>query len=243
MKKKIDVCLTTKQPVPVWWLSQVKHFLPYEQIIIDQTSPLGKARQQCIHQVQTEWFLFLDDDVIIDRSFFPMLTQYLKEDVGAISGRENLIGFGRCWDKVINDLRQSAGVQDLKQGERGTTVCCIMKTVLVKDWFPSPPELNAYEDYALTQHVLSKGYKWLIVPTPTAKHISWSWFMIPRKCFWNGKGIKKTHTARQQIRLLKRLMLSLAYFSKLLIRRRVGLRVFIYALYHNAWAVIGLVLC
>jgi len=239
----VDVCLVTKlqPPIPKWWQEQVARFLPLSRLIVSRSNPLGQARQQCIEKVNTEWFLFLDDDVLIDSNFWPMLTRHLNDDVGAISGRESITGFGERWDRDLNKIRQSAGIQDLKLGERGTTVCCLVRTDLVKDWKPIPADLSAFEDYSLTQHVLRKGFRWLIVPTPSVLHLTWNWLVVPSKCFWCGDGIKKTHAPRDRIRLLKRYVLSLVYFFRIFLKRKISFRGLVYAVYSNLWMILGIV--
>ena len=62
----VDVCIVTKNPEKVLGLiEKLRKSSFVNKIIIETSIPLGLARMRAIRKVSTEWFLFLDDDIII----------------------------------------------------------------------------------------------------------------------------------------------------------------------------------
>lgn len=159
---KIDVCLVTKNSeVSHVWKRGLKH-LPLNKLIVETSSPLGQARAKTIQKVETEWFAFIDDDVYITKNWFQQLTRHIAPKTGAVHGFMWTIGVEK-WRKIFNGRRPSR-VQRLKKGDRGKTHNTLIKTELVKDWEPSQPDIQWFEDYEITKHVLAKGYDWLLIP-------------------------------------------------------------------------------
>jgi len=191
MKKlrKIDVCLVTKNNV-----NTIKglQYIPLNKLIIERTKPLGLARMRAIQKVSTEWFAFIDDDVLILPKWFESLTKFIDKDIGAIQGIMRTYGFGEDMDKELFlwELKNNKKIESINIGERGFTHNTLIRTVLVRDWKPSRSDLSAFEDYELTQHVLEKGFKWLIIPNFRALHYK-TWRELWTGTVWAIKGWKK----------------------------------------------------
>lgn len=186
---KIDVCIVTKTDYPPN-LENVKRHVPFNNIIIEQTEPIAIARMNAIKKVQTEFFLFIDDDVVLLENWIPgALNQMLnKPEIGAIHGRQIPYGFGKdvfnylkihYWEKTIEQ----------KKGERGYTDNVLLRTESVRDWIPVRRDLVSWEDYDICQHVLRKGLKWLSQPVK-AYHLR-TWRKLFKNAVWNGKGWKQ----------------------------------------------------
>ena len=54
--------------------------------IITEKGSRGKARERGIREAETEWFMFIDSDVILCKDWFKKASRYIGEDVGAIWG-------------------------------------------------------------------------------------------------------------------------------------------------------------
>ena len=52
--------------------------------IITDKSSRGEARQRGIQEVETEWFMFVDSDVILCEDWFRKASIHIRKDVGAI---------------------------------------------------------------------------------------------------------------------------------------------------------------
>jgi len=176
-------------------------FIPVNNLIIETSTPLALARMRSIQKVKTEWFAFIDDDVEIDENWFETIKPYTKKtDVGATQGSLLIKGLGDKWDNALNS--RTVFQQELKIGERGCTHNTLIRTELVKDWVP-PQNLSAWEDYSLTQHILNKGYRWVVIPTKS--HHTKSWKNIWKNIFWGIKGENEFFPSRKHnlIRIIK----------------------------------------
>lgn len=195
---KIDVCLVTKNNT-----TTIKgiEFIPLNNLIIERSKPLALARKRSIDKVSTEFFSFIDDDVKIDKTWFETIIPYTeKPEIGAIQGNLLIEGLGDKWDSVLN--ARTVLPQELKIGERGCTHNTLIKTDLVKDWIP-PSNLSAWEDYSITQHILKKGYSWVVIPTKSYHTKSWN--KIWKNIFWGIEGENRFFPSRKHnlIRMIK----------------------------------------
>jgi len=164
-------------------------YVPLNNLIVETSSPLGQARARAISKVETSWFAFIDDDAYITREWFHHLLQYVEPDVGAVQGFMWTLGVNRAWSKIYNIEKRPEKPFRLKAGERGKTHNTLIRTGLVEDWKPSIPDLSSWEDYEISQHILAKGYDWIVCPAPAYHVIS------PRKVWhsaiWKAEGWKK----------------------------------------------------
>ncbi len=192
---KIDVCIVTKNNINT--ISGMNH-IPLNKLIIERTKPLGLARMRAIQKVSTEWFAFIDDDVAILPNWFESLAKFIDKDIGAIQGIMREYGLGDNLDKelLLFNIRNNKKKRALNIGERGFTHNTLIRTDLVKDWKPSREDLSAFEDYELTQHVLKKGFNWLIIPNFNALHYK-TLRELWTGTIWGIKGWKKTGNSRK----------------------------------------------
>lgn len=195
---EIDICLVTKNEV-----TTIKgiEYIPYNNLIVETSKPLALARMKAIQKVKTEWFVFIDDDVEIDKTWFEIIIPLVKKkDIGAVQGSLLIKGLGDKWNKVLNS--RTVFPQELKIGERGCTHNTLIRTALVKDWIPSP-NLSSWEDYSLTQHILNKGYSWVVIPTKS--HHKKTWNKIWKNIFWGIEGENRFFPSRKHslIRIVK----------------------------------------
>ena len=176
----IDVCVVTKNGI----LPKGLENIPYKNLIINTSVPLGRARMLAIQDVTLEFFAFIDDDMEIEKGWLEELLPLFKNPkIGAVSGICEYRGLGAKYDEAVNKYRRHR--KYLKRGERGYTHNVIFRTEVVKDWRPSHKELSVYEDYELTQHVLKKGYLWLDTPAKSIHHVSWT--HVGRNARWAGR--------------------------------------------------------
>lgn len=157
--RELDVCLLTRHDPSPDWLNRLS-YLPLRKLIVETSSPLGLARMRAINKVETDWFVFIDDDVFLGPKWFNQLSKLASSDIGVVQGAMHNIGLGH-WDQIGN---RPITPYRLELGDRGFTHNTLIRTDLVRDWKPSHPELSAWEDYEITQHILRKGYDWIVGP-------------------------------------------------------------------------------
>jgi hypothetical protein len=165
--------------------------------------------------VETEWFAFIDDDAIILPSWWQTLSKYIAPKVGAVEG--SYVNLPDVYGDLRNSLKERKMDTEIKLTRRlsireftgrdviiyglnpvrGVLNNVIIRREAVVDWKP-PIKAGAYEDYMITQHVINKGFRWIVVEKPVALH-----GMPPRDKFlrlyssirkglWEGAGIKYT---------------------------------------------------
>lgn len=112
----------------------------------DHTLP--EARQALIERVETDWFLFLDDDVCLRPETLSRLVDSISPLTGAVQVRKarQADGDNAAWSKW--------------RPVRGTTFATLVRTDAV-DGIDIPDEITVLEDEYLRQYVENeRGYLW-----------------------------------------------------------------------------------
>ena len=201
----------------------IKKYFP-DALIIRSNANLAYARHIGIRYVETEWFAFIDDDAIVLPHWFKCLYPFTQhEDVGAVEGgvpfslntfnMRSILSSLSCSNQSVFVKRSIKSVtardaitKGLLHLVRGFTINTLIRTEAVKDWKPNP-YMGAWDDYSITQHVINKGYKWLVMDVPLCIHgggsHSWvdyirAWF---RKGLWHGSSLRYTDIPRNFILL------------------------------------------
>jgi glycosyltransferase involved in cell wall biosynthesis len=131
---------------------------------IQEKGTRGRARQTAIHVVKSEWFMFVDSDVILSKNWFAEAEKLLSDDVGAIWGIE-------IWS-VLKDakvLRMFERVTLKIFEKRGGTHDLLVRRKTVED-IKIPFKLHTYEDGYIKDWINKKGYKVLGVYEPHCIH-------------------------------------------------------------------------
>ncbi|MDH5439027.1 MAG: glycosyltransferase, partial [Candidatus Bathyarchaeota archaeon] len=200
------------------------------------SKPLALARMRAIQKVTTEWFAFVDDDVQIGPDWYKQVSAYITPGVGAVCGRMTERGLGSSWDKAVNEqIRRIRQVTELRRGERGYTHNTLLRTDLVRDWRPSRDDLEAYEDYEITQHILSKGFRWLVVPNVDAWHEK-TWMRVWHNVIWGVEHQAKITSTRK---ILWQFLRTVFQIPHVLLARNFNSRVKVYSIYRKLALVWG----
>jgi glycosyltransferase involved in cell wall biosynthesis len=133
-------------------------------IIVQDKGTRGRARQIAINMVETDWFMFVDSDVILSQDWFAKVEKLIRADVGAIWGIE-----------IWSVLRES---KILKLFERATLKIFEKRgglhDLLIQrkavDGIKIPYNLHTYEDAYIKSWICGKGYKVIGVYEPYCLH-------------------------------------------------------------------------
>lgn len=120
----------------------------WEARIRSKPCSLPKAREMAIELVDTDWFLFLDDDVLISPKYISRHCEAVSPAVGAVQGRK----------ASLREKHNSMWVHS--RSKRGGTHATLVRTSAVRD-VSFPSDLHLLEDEYLRQYVESKGYLWM----------------------------------------------------------------------------------
>ncbi len=116
------------------------------------------AREKGIQQVSTEWFMFVDSDVILGRDWFRKAEKNVKHNVGAVWG-VNIDVVPNVKNKRVLKLQSLIARQCfcLRGGMHDT----LIRREAVEG-IKIPEELHAYEDAYIINWIENKGYKTVI---------------------------------------------------------------------------------
>ncbi len=133
-------------------------------LVMQDRGNRASARQKGLRRVSTEWFMFVDSDVILCEGWFKKAEKYVDKDVGGIWGIE-------VWSTIQSPamlkmfLWITRKIFDLRGGTHDTLV----RTGLVKD-IEIPKGLHVFEDAYIKDWITQKGYKVIACYDPYCIH-------------------------------------------------------------------------
>jgi glycosyltransferase involved in cell wall biosynthesis len=132
--------------------------------VIEDDGTRGSARQKAIALVKSEWFLFVDSDVVLSDGWFAKAEELINDDVGAIWGIE-------VWS-VVKNMKILALYERITWKifeSRGGTHDMLVRRRAVQD-IRIPSHLHTYEDSYIKSWILRKGYKVIAAYEPHCIH-------------------------------------------------------------------------
>jgi len=135
----------------------------------------ARAREKGIQEVSTDWFMFVDSDVLLGRDWFRKAEKNVKGNVGAVWG-VNIDVVPNVKDKRILKLQSLIARQCF--GLRGGMHDTLIRHEAVKG-IRIPEQLHAYEDTYIIKWIEKKGYKTVVGDEVYCLHLkppkNWSW--------------------------------------------------------------------
>jgi len=157
-------------------VSIVKSVFP-TAVVIQTDSNLARQRSLGIMEVDTDWFLFCDDDIEFTKGWYSKIISHGKDNVGALNGRavppyprliKSLYSTNNMWYKT-RERRLASSHRRHPDSQRGLGGNTLIRSDLAVDWEP-PAMLGSFEDHHLRRHITSKGAEWLVVPEAIVWH-------------------------------------------------------------------------
>lgn len=172
----------------------------------------GKARERGIQEVETEWFMFVDSDVILCKDWFKKASRYIREDVGAIWGVDIP---GDVKSKFMTKIlqRMEARVFDI----RGGCHDILIRYDVVKD-IKIPSELHVLEDAYIKEWITAKNYKVIVSYASYCKHYK------TMKSLLSKENRFSTIFELKNIRLVKERLVYAAIFALIWLLHEAGIK-------------------
>jgi glycosyltransferase involved in cell wall biosynthesis len=123
--------------------------------ILREKGTRAKAREVGIRNVETEWFMFVDSDVILCKDWYKKARKYVDSDVGAVWGI-NIDMIPNFKSRIFYKLALHIAKETFKI--RGGMHDTLILHEAVKD-IKIPEYLHAYEDAYIINWVKGKGYR------------------------------------------------------------------------------------
>ena len=133
-------------------------------IILRDRGTRGSARLKGIKHVTTEWFMFVDSDVILCDGWFDKARQFMRKNIGAIWGIERWAGM-----KHPKTLKFFLWITRKIFDIRGGTHDILVRYEAVKD-ITIPKNLHVFEDAYIKEWIEKKGYRVVACYDPYCVH-------------------------------------------------------------------------
>ncbi len=133
-------------------------------IVLQDKGTRASARQKAIGCVKSDWFMFVDSDVVLCDDWFVKARKLISDEVGAIWGIE--IWSVLQGSKFLNLFER---VTMKIFARRGGTHDLLVRTEAVED-IAIPYHLHTYEDSYIRSWIIKKGYKVIAVYDPYCLH-------------------------------------------------------------------------
>jgi len=133
-------------------------------IFVQDEGTRGSARQKAMNEVKSDWFMFVDSDVILSENWFAKAEKLIRSDVGAIWGIE-------IWSvlRQMKILKLFERVTLKIFEKRGGTHDLLVRRKAVEG-IQVPFHLHTYEDAYIKSWICEKGYKVIGVYEPYCFH-------------------------------------------------------------------------
>jgi len=122
------------------------------------------ARELGIRQVKTDWFMFIDSDVVVCKNWYEKALKHIDKTAGAVWGIE-------VWSTIQNQaaLKMFLWITRKIFDLRGGTHDILVRTDLVRD-IQIPKNLHVFEDAYIRDWIARKGYKVIACYNPYCIH-------------------------------------------------------------------------
>ena len=136
--------------------------------IIKTEARHGKAREIGIKNVDTDWFVFIDSDVILRKDWFKRILVHIKggdKQLGAVESN-----FVHHYPEGTPKFPEFKYIVNGKRTDpRALTIVTLIKKEAVED-ITIPDDLPIYEDEFIRRCVEHNGFTWIKVADPTVDH-------------------------------------------------------------------------
>lgn len=138
-------------------------------LIDDSRGTRATARQKGVERVETDYFAFVDSDVILQEQWYALAMAWFANDVGGVSTFPRQLGDEADTQRAVAKLYGLRRVSDLARRKRFDTAAAVIRTEAVRG-IRIPGELQAGEDEYIGRVIQSRGFKAFVVPTPVIYH-------------------------------------------------------------------------
>ncbi len=132
--------------------------------IITESGSRGKAREIGIREVETDWFMFVDSDVVLCEKWFQKAKRYINGDVGAIWGVDIP---GGMTDKFM--ISAFKWMESRVFNIRGGCHDILIRHECVKN-IKIPGELHTLEDAYIKEWITARNYRVIVSYDPYCRH-------------------------------------------------------------------------
>lgn len=129
--------------------------------IVSEPCSLPIARERAIERIETDWFLFLDDDARIEQNYLEVHAGAIAPRIGALQGRktsQTTTSDPEPTPDKTTERHPSAWVHH-RSFRGGTHATLVRHAAVAGVEFPS--DLTVWEDQYLRRYIEAQGYLWV----------------------------------------------------------------------------------
>ena len=172
--KAVDVCVPSLKPLDPDFEGHLRQRIPIHCLLTSDLPGRGRARQDLISRVDTDWFAFVDTDVRLRPNWWDNVCSMVSDHVGAVEGLWSYALTDRTVDNYSRAMSQLAKLVKRKgweeRVERGFTGDTLIRKAAVRG-ISIPPGLHFYEDEFIRRHILKMGFRWMRTAQVACDHL------------------------------------------------------------------------
>lgn len=134
-------------------------------VIDDSGGTRATARQKGVEAVATEFFAFVDSDVIVQKDWFASAMVWFSPYVGGVATFTFQRGADADTQRALARLYRLKSVNDLASRKRFDTAAAVIRAEAVRG-VKIPKELQAGEDEFIGRFIQQRGFRAIVVPHP-----------------------------------------------------------------------------
>ncbi len=138
-------------------------------LVDDSRGTRATARQKGVEEVETEFFAFIDSDVVLQKDWYAAATRWFAKDVGGVATFPVQTGDEADTQRAIAKLYGLGRVNDLARRKRFDTAAAVIRTRCVSG-LEIPAKLQAGEDEYIGRFIQNRGFRAFVVPSPVVYH-------------------------------------------------------------------------
>jgi glycosyltransferase involved in cell wall biosynthesis len=170
---KVDVLVPTLKGLPGEFVEHLRSRIPVHCLLTSSVAGRARARQELMERVDTDWFVFIDDDVRLRPEWWAKVSGMVRPDVGAVEGLWSYLAADKRVDdytRAMARLARLLGQESWKDRvDRAFTGDTLVRTEGVKNI--RIPNLPVWEDEYIRGWVEKNGYRWLRTSDVVCDHL------------------------------------------------------------------------
>lgn len=170
---KVDVLVPSLKGLQPEFVEHLRKRIPVHCILTSSVLGPARARQELIERVDSDWFVFVDDDVRLRSDWWPTVTGMVGPDVGGVEGLWSYLAgdkrvddYTRAMARLARVIRQESWRDRIDRAFTGDT---LVRTEAVKNIHM--PNIPVWEDEYIRRWVERNGFKWLRTSNVVCDHL------------------------------------------------------------------------
>jgi len=169
----VDVLVPSLKGLRSDFVHHLRNRIPVHCLLTSSVVGPARARQELMERVDTDWFVFVDDDVKLRPDWWSTVGGMVGPDVGGVEGLWSYLAgdkkvddYTRAMARLSRILRQESWRDRIDRAFTGDT---LVRTEAVKNI--RMPNIPVWEDEYIRRWVERNGFRWLRTPNVVCDHM------------------------------------------------------------------------